>query len=118
MSKKTPVLVHHFYDDTPVKQSKQKAFLDARRRDAENEALFTPAEKAVGADMLLKAVGAYMRSRCYLNYREHSMVVKVEHPKASDKLSSSVEAFDKAMAELGADVKHKNGHLLYHIFPR
>lgn len=118
MAKATPTLTVKFCDDKEVKQSPWAAKAHVAKINADNEGKFTDAEKATAEAMLAQARAAFIRSTCYRNYRANSIVIKVASPKASDKLTSAVDAFELAMAKLGAERKNENGHYLYHIFQR
>ena len=113
-----PTITTKFYEDSEVKQSAIFAKKDVIRRNANSKNLYTVDEQAVGDVMLMAAQNAFIRSRCFLNYREGSMVIKVESPKASDRVTEAADQFEKAMADLNALRKVKNGHYLFHIFPR
>lgn len=107
-----------FHDDADTKQTPWAAIKDIKERDARCVNLYTADEQVAGADMLAKAREVFIRSRCFLNFRDTVMVVKVEKVAASDKLSSGFDAFQRAMADLGAVENHRNGHYNYHLFPR
>jgi hypothetical protein len=118
MAKKSPTLTIKFCDDKEVKQTPWAALEHVKQINSKNEGNFTDAEKATAEQMLAQARAAFIRSTCYRNYRANSIVIKVASPKASDKLTSAVDAFELAMAKLGAERKNENGHYLYHIFQR
>lgn len=115
---KAPTLTTRFLNDTETKQTPWAIIADIKKKDAAAEVLYTQAEKDRAAELLAQAREVFIRSRCFLNYRDSFIVIKVEKVQSSDKLSAGFDAFELAMAELGAENDHKNGHYLFHIFPR
>ena len=115
-----PTIKHVFLnnEDKEVKQDRGYAKRAVKKYNDDHEHLFTADEKAVGAALLAQAQNAFIRSRCYLNYRKNSMVVKVESPKAADRVTEAVSAFELAIAQYNPDLRHDGGHYLFHIFPR
>lgn len=115
---KVPSINHRFLDDTETKQSAVYALADIKKRCTAGRNNFTADELAKGEELLALARAAFIRSRCFLNTREKFITLKIENVKSSDKLSAAYDVFEKAIAQLNPDNDHKNGHYLFHIFPR
>ena len=115
---KTPTLTVKFHEDSDVKQMPWTAKKDIQERNNRCQSLYTVDEQAKGYELLGQAQSTFIRSRCFINFRDTVMVIKVESVKSADKLSEAFDTFEKCMAELGAVENHRNGHYIYHIFPR
>lgn len=80
-----------------VKEADDKlaAYINARERSAKAKRNYTAAAQQ-RAETVFEAVRTtYMRSKCYLTYRDNFVAIKVCNPVASDKLHA-----DKLEAEL------------------
>jgi hypothetical protein len=115
---KTPSINHRFLEDTETKQSAIYALQDVKKRNAAGRGNFTVDELNKADELLALARAAFIRSRCFLNTREKFITLKIENVKSSDKLSTAYDVFEQAIAQLNPDNDHKNGHYLFHIFPR
>jgi hypothetical protein len=91
---------------------------DAKKRNAENEALYSEDEKQL-ADMFAQQTrNAYIRSRVYLNYREKFIAVKIDKPSVSDKISVVVDALHKDAEALGYTIVKTKSNIVFRLFPR
>jgi hypothetical protein len=93
-------------------------YVDAKRQTRDNIVNFTTAERITVSNWVAWADNAYIRSRVFVNYRKTVVVIKVESPTVSDRVSTAVAKFDEFCESHGI-VKHhsKDGHYLYHISP-
>ena len=115
---KTPTITTRFLNDTETKQMPWNIIKDIKERDAAGILNYTADEVAQANALLAQARQVFIRSRCFVNFRENFVTLKVESVKAADKLNAGFDAFELALAELQAENDHKNGHYLFHIFPR
>ncbi len=117
---KHPTINHVFLnnEDKEIKQDRGYAKRAVKKYNDTYEHLYTADEKAEGAALLAQAQSAFIRSRCWLNYRKKTMVVKVESPTSADRVTAAVSAFEQAIAVYNPDLRHDGGHYLFHIFPR
>ena len=91
---------------------------DAKKRNAQNEALYSETEKQL-ADMFAQQTrDAYIRSRVYLNYREKFIAVKIDKPSVSDKISVVVDALHKDAEALGYTIVKTKSNIVFRLFPR
>lgn len=80
-----------------VKEADDKlaAYLNARERSARARSNYTAMEQHVANKVFESVRNTYIRSKCYLTYRNNFIAIKVCNPTAADKLNA-----DKLEAEL------------------
>jgi len=91
---------------------------DARRRDKQNAGLYTEAEKQAAEDFAAQARNAYIRSRVYVNNREHFIAVKIDRPSVSDKISVAADVLHKHAESLGYKMVKTKSNIVFRLFPR
>ena len=84
--------VFHTSDD--IKIPAYVCVQDIKRRDAENEELYSVAQSTVGAALLAHIEAVYIRSNVYMNYRKKFIAVKVNKPALADKVSLRAAKLD------------------------
>jgi hypothetical protein len=114
----TPSLSVRFLEDSDHKQNIVKTMQHIKKVDAESRALYTPSELAEAEALFRQAQSTFMRSRVFINHRPTFIAIKIEKVAAADRLTEAYDAFERAMADKHAGLDHKNGHHIYHIFPR
>jgi len=103
-------------EDGCSKQAAWACVADAKRRNAENIKLFTPAQIAAGEKFLRMAQNAWFRSRVYRNYRETNFIaIKVDKPTGPDKLSQAVADLDTFAAQHGIEKCVRATSYIYRI---
>lgn len=81
------------YDVDEIRIPKWIAAEDARKRNRNNESLYSITQKNIADELYRLAFNVYA-SRVYLNYRENFIAVKVETPRISDyALLTTLEKF-------------------------
>ena len=87
---------------------------DIKRRDAENEGLYSAAQMNAGAALLAKIEDAYIQSKVYMNYRQRFIAVKVNAPKFMDKASIRAVKLDLWCEANGIVIEHtRHGNMVY-----
>lgn len=107
-----------FLEDRETKQMPWAQIADVKARNARCSALYTPDELAKAEALEVLARSVFIRSRVFLNKRDRFIALKIESVKGADRMSEGYDAFNKAMADLNAEMTPLNGHYIYHIFPR
>jgi len=87
---------------------------DIKRRDAENEGLYSAAQLTVGEALLAHIEDVYIQSNVYLNYRKKFIAVKVNSPKFTDKASLRAAKLDIWAEANGIVIEHtRHGNMVY-----
>ena len=87
---------------------------DIKRRDAENEGLYSLAQVSAGAALLAHIEDVYIQSRVFLNYRQRFIAVKVNAPKFADKVSLRAARLDLWCEANGIVIEHtRHGNMVY-----
>ena len=91
---------------------------DAKKRNTQNESLYSESEKQLADIFAQQARNAYIRSRVYLNYREKFIAVKIDKPSVSDKISVVADALHKDAEALGYKIIKTKTNIVFRLFPR
>lgn len=87
---------------------------DVKRRNNENEKLYSEQQLLAGEALLAGIEDVYMRSKVYLNYRQRFIAVKVAAPKFADKVSLRAAKLDAWCEANGIVIEHtRHGHMVY-----
>lgn len=87
---------------------------DIKRRDAENESLYSLAQLSAGEALLAHIEDVYIQSRVFLNYRQKFIAVKVNAPKFMDKVSTRAARLDLWCEANGIVIEHtRHGNIVY-----
>jgi hypothetical protein len=87
---------------------------DIKRRDAENEGLYSAVQLTVGEALLAHIEDVYIQSNVYLNYRQRFIAVKVNAPKFADKVSLRAARLDLWCEANGIVIEHtRHGNMVY-----
>lgn len=86
---------------TKEADNKIAAYLNARERSTKAQNLYTPAEQARAADIFESVRTTFIRSKCYLTYRNKFISIKVCNPTASDKLHA--DALEAELTAMGVE---------------
>ena len=102
---------------TKTEEFKLPAFvcvMDAKKRNDENEGLYSEQQLLAGEALLAGIEDVYLCSRVFLNYRQRFIAVKVASPHFKDKVSLRAAKLD-AWAEANGIVKEhtRHGHIVY-----
>ena len=104
--------VTHKSDD--VKLPAYVCLQDIKRRDAENEGLYSVAQLNIGEALLAHIEDVYIQSNVYLNYRKKFIAVKVNKPKFTDKASVRAAKLDIWCEANGIVIEHtRHGNMVY-----
>ena len=104
--------VTHKSDD--VKLPAYVCLQDIKRRDAENEGLYSLAQLNIGEALLAHIEDVYIQSNVYLNYRKKFIAVKVNKPKFTDKASVRAAKLDIWCEANGIVIEHtRHGNMVY-----
>ena len=104
--------VTHKSDD--VKLPAYVCLQDIKRRDAENESLYSVAQLNIGEALLAHIEDVYIQSNVYLNYRKKFIAVKVNKPKFADKVSLRAAKLDLWCEANGIVIEHtRHGNMVY-----
>jgi len=94
------------------------AYLDAQRRNKENEGNFSRKEHELAEEVYKRAVDAYVRSRVYRNYRENFIAIKVENVSLKDKLGFAVPSLHKFCDQNGVEAVKTGKNMIYRILKK
>jgi len=87
---------------------------DVKRRNEENESLYSEQQLLAGEALLAGIEDVYIRSKVYLNYRQKFIAVKVSAPKFADKVSLRAAKLDAWAEANGIVIEHtRHGHMIY-----
>lgn len=87
---------------------------DIKRRDAENEGLYSLAQLNVGETLLAHIEDVYIRSNVFLNYRKKFIAIKVNKPTFADKVSLRAAKLDLWCEANGIVIEHtRHGNMVY-----
>ena len=84
---------------TKEADNKIAAFLNARERSAKAQGLYSAAEQQRATDIFESVRTTFIRSKCYLTYRNKFIAIKVCNPTASDRLHA--DALEAELNTLG-----------------
>ena len=74
---------------TKQADDKRAAYFNAKQRSAQAQQQYTAAQQALAASIFDIVRNAFIRSKCYLTYRNNFVAIKVCKPTASDKLAAT-----------------------------
>lgn len=74
---------------TKQADDKLAAYLNAKERSAAAQANYTAAQQALASSIYEIVRSTFIRSKCYLTYRNSFVAIKVCKPTASDKLAAA-----------------------------
>lgn len=86
--------------NTTEADNKVAAYLNARERSDAARALYSAIAQQRAADVFEAVRTTFIRSKCYLTFRNKFITVKVCKPSASDKLYA--DALEKELDAMGA----------------
>jgi hypothetical protein len=87
---------------------------DIKRRDAENELLYSLVQLSAGEALLAHIEDVYIQSNVYLNYRKKFIAVKVNKPQFRDKVSVRAAKLDLWCEANGIVIEHtRHGNMVY-----
>jgi hypothetical protein len=87
---------------------------DIKRRDAENESLYSLVQLSAGEALLAHIEDVYIQSNVFLNYRKKFIAVKVNKPKFADKVSLRAAKLDLWCEANGIVIEHtRHGNMVY-----
>ena len=88
---------------------------DIKKRNDTYIKLYPDAAIFEGENMLSRVSEAFFRSRCYLNYREHFIVIKVHQPSLSDLVSKEAEELRTLCDERGYTIHRTPNRILVRL---
>ena len=94
------------------------AHLDAKRRSAEAQKLYSKTQQKEAAVVHEAVRVSYIRSKVYLTYRNKFYTVKVHHATKADALSKDVAKVEKLLADVGATKVVSKQGIIYRINKR
>ena len=104
------------HEDRVSSQNPQYAAMDRQRKNKENAKLFSVEDQAAALAFAKTVDHAYFRKNTYLNFNENNVVVKVNRPKAQDKLDPRVKDLQATLDEYNITFKDlKNGNRIYEL---
>jgi hypothetical protein len=87
---------------------------DIKRRDAENEGLYSLKQLAAGEALLAHIEDVYIQSNVFMNYRKKFIAVKVNKPQFKDKVSLRAARLDMWCEANGIVIEHtRHGNMVY-----
>ena len=87
---------------------------DIKRRDAENEGLYSLAQLSAGEALLAQIEDVYIQSKVFMNYRQRFIAVKVNAPKFADKVSLRAAKLDLWCEANGIVIERtRHGNMVY-----
>jgi len=104
--------VSHTSDD--VKLPAYVCLEDIKRRDAENESLYSLVQLSAGEALLAHIEDVYIQSNVFMNYRKKFIAVKVNKPQFKDKVSLRAARLDLWCEANGIVIEHtRHGNMVY-----
>jgi hypothetical protein len=101
-------------EDRVSSQDPVFAVLDAKRRNKENQELFSVTDRAFAHNIYDQINDVFFRRNVYLNFNLNSIVVKVNKPRIEDRIDPAVKKLDKDLEALDITYKtNKQGNRIY-----
>lgn len=97
---------------------KWAAHLDAKRRSAEAQKLYSKTQQKEAAAVFEAVRVGYIRSKVYLNYRDNFYAVKVQRPSKADQMTKEVAKVEKLLEDVGATKVVSAQGIIYRVNKR
>lgn len=102
-------------EETKTPQAPWECVMDIKRRNEQNRDTYDAEYHALADDIKHRASQAWSRSRCFLNYRDRFIAIKVDRPTRADATSKEVETFDRYCELVGVKKHVTRSSIVYRI---